>query len=155
MNKNEQDQFGTKSSAQDAASDLDGLSLPLSPAQLGVYFDHLNDATGIRYNIGQVTTIAGDLDVELFRSAAARLVAQTPALNMAIVLIDDMPRQVAVSDRPVVVSFHDLRDTPDPQAARAELVHHLTFTPFDLARDPLFRWALVKVKDGETDWVQI
>ena len=43
MNKNEQDQFGTKSSAQDAASDLDGLSLPLSPAQLGVYFDHLND----------------------------------------------------------------------------------------------------------------
>ena len=51
MNKNEQDQFGTKSSAQDAASDLDGLSLPLSPAQLGVYFDHLNDATGIRYNL--------------------------------------------------------------------------------------------------------
>ena len=155
MNKNEQDQFGAKSFAQDAASDLDGLSLPLSPAQLGVYFDHLNDATGIRYNLGQVTTIAGDLDVELFRSAAARLVAQTPALNMAIVLIDDMPRQVSVSDRPVVVSFHDLRDTPDPQAARAELVHHLTFTPFDLARDPLFRWALVKVKDGETDWVQI
>ena len=63
MNKNEQDQFGTKSSAQDAGSGLDGLSLPLSPAQLGVYFDHLNDATGIRYNIGQVTTIAGDLDV--------------------------------------------------------------------------------------------
>ena len=155
MNKNEQDQFGAKSFAQDAASDLDGLSLPLSPAQLGVYFDHLNDTTGIRYNLGQVTTIAGDLDVELFRSAAARLVAQTPALNMAIVLIDDMPRQVSVSDRPVEVSFYDFRDTPDPQAARAELVHHLTFTPFDLARDPLFRWALVKVKDGETDWVQI
>lgn len=130
-------------------------SLPLSPAQLGVYFEHLRDASGSRFNIGQVTTVAGDLDIERFRAAAAAVIAQTPALNLAIVTTDDQPRQVFVDRSQVAIPFHDLRDDPNPEAARAALLERLTFAPFDLARDPLFCWVLIKTRTGQTDWVQI
>ena len=53
-------------------------SLPLSPAQLGVYFEHLRDGSGRRFNIGQVTNIAGNLDIEAFRAAAATVIERTP-----------------------------------------------------------------------------
>ena len=77
----------------DICDEVEERSLPLSPAQLGVYFDHLRDEGGNRFNIGQVTTIAGDLDVAVFRRAAADVIAQTPALQMAIVVEDGEPRQ--------------------------------------------------------------
>lgn len=97
-------------------------SLPLSPAQLGVYFEHLRDASGSRFNIGQVTTVAGDLDIERFRAAAAAVIAQTPALNLAIVTTDDQPRQVFVDRSQVAIPFHDLRDDPNPEADRKSVV---------------------------------
>ena len=64
----------------DICDEVEERSLPLSPAQLGVYFDHLRDEGGNRFNIGQVTTIAGDLDVAVFRRAAADVIAQTPGV---------------------------------------------------------------------------
>jgi hypothetical protein len=130
-------------------------SLPLSPAQLGVYFEHLRDMSGSRFNIGQVTTIAGDMDIEAFRAAAATVIERTPALNMAIVTIDDLPRQVFVDRAAVPIPLHDLRDADDPEAARAALIAGLLYAPFDLKRDPLFRWVLIKTRTGQTDWVQV
>ena len=130
-------------------------SLPLSPAQLGVYFEYIRDRSGHKFNIGQVTTIAGDLDIEKFRAAAATVIERTPALNMAIVTIDDLPRQVLVDRAAVPIPLHDLRDADDPEAARAALIAGLLYAPFDLTRDPLFRWVLIKTRSGQTDWVQI
>ena len=96
-------------------------SLPLSPAQLGVYFEHLRDGSGRRFNIGQVTTIAGDLDIEAFRAAAAAVIERTPALNLAVVTTQDKPRQVFVDRSAVVVPLHDLRENPDPEAVGLDL----------------------------------
>jgi hypothetical protein len=69
--------------AEDLAPAAEGMrevetSLPLSPAQLGVYFEHLRDRSGGKFNIGQVTRIAGDLDIEAFRAAAATVIKRTP-----------------------------------------------------------------------------
>ena len=146
--------------AQDATLELGDqhsgrTSLPLSPAQLGVYFAHLRDVAGGRFNIGQVTTIAGDLNIEVFRRAAAQVIAETPALNMAIVSAGDEPCQAYVDRSAVEIGFHDLREASDPEATRAALLKQMTFVPFDLARDALFRWALIKTRDGATDWVQV
>jgi hypothetical protein len=55
----------------------------------------------------------------------------------------------------VRIPLHDLRDADDPEAARAALLVRLTFAPFDLARDPLFRWVLIKTRADQIDWVQI
>jgi hypothetical protein len=92
-----------------AAESMRGLetSLPLSAAQLGVYFGHLRDQSGCRFNIGQVTTINGDLDIERLRAAAATVIAKTPALNVAIVTIEDQPRQVFIDRSTVTIPFHD------------------------------------------------
>ncbi|MFY9237888.1 MAG: condensation domain-containing protein, partial [Roseovarius sp.] len=139
----------------DVCDEVDERSLPLSPAQLGVYFEHLRDESGNRFNIGQVTTIAGDLDVAVFRRAAADVIAQTPALQMAIVVEDGELRQRLVDRSMVEVPLYDLRGEADPEAARAQLLDALAFTPFDLTRDPLFRWVLIKTGEACTDWVQV
>lgn len=139
----------------DVCDEVEERSLPLSPAQLGVYFDHLRDEGGNRFNIGQVTTIAGDLDVAVFRRAAADVIAQTPALQMAIVVEDGEPRQRLVDRSSVEVPLYDLTGEVDPAAARSRLLDRLLYTPFDLARDALFRWALIRTEGGRTDWVQV
>ncbi|MFC3969301.1 condensation domain-containing protein, partial [Rhizobium lemnae] len=134
---------------------MTGGSLPLSPAQLGVYFAHLRDETCCRYNIAQVTTIVGPFDVSLFRRAAADVIAATPALNMAIVASQDGPRQVYIERSATEIPLYDLREEPDPQAARAALIDRLTLAPFDLAADPQFRWVLIRTHDDEIHWVQV
>ncbi|MDN2584310.1 condensation domain-containing protein, partial [Aquibium sp. ELW1220] len=130
-------------------------ALPLSPAQLGIYFAHLRDPRGNRFNLAQVTTIDGDVDIALFRQAAADVVAATPALQMVIVASQGEPQQVAVDRGPVEVPFHDLREVADPAAAHAVICSRMVHCPFDLERGPLFRWALIKSREGQTDWVQV
>ena len=44
--------------------------IPLSPAQLGVYFDQLQQENSSHYNIGQITTIDGQVDLQRFRAGA-------------------------------------------------------------------------------------
>ncbi|MFT5364840.1 MAG: enterobactin synthetase component F, partial [Dinoroseobacter sp.] len=130
-------------------------SPPLSPAQLGVYFEHFRDVAGGSLNIGQVTSIVGDLDIDVFRRAAAQVIAETPALNLAIVSSGDEPHQEYVDRSAVEIGFYDLRQAADPEVARLACLKQVTFTPFDLARDALFRWALIKTREGATDWVQV
>ena len=55
--------------------------IPLSAAQLGVYFDQLQQDTSSHYNIGQITTIDGQVDLQRFRAAAEQTIAANAALN--------------------------------------------------------------------------
>ena len=57
--------------------------IPLSPAQLGVYFDQLQQENSSHYNIGQITTIDGQVDLQRFRAAAEQTIAANAALNMS------------------------------------------------------------------------
>ena len=70
--------------------------IPLSPAQLGVYFDHLQQETSSHYNIGQITTIEGQVDLQRFRVAAEQTIAANATLNMSIQTVDDVPCQIFV-----------------------------------------------------------
>jgi hypothetical protein len=55
--------------------------ISLSAAQLGVYFDQLQQETSSHYNIGQITTIEGQVYLQRFRAGAEQTVAANAALN--------------------------------------------------------------------------
>ncbi|WP_173005854.1 non-ribosomal peptide synthetase [Labrenzia sp. THAF82] len=129
--------------------------IPLSRAQAGVYFQHLRDATGRTFNIGQVTRIETPFDVEQFCAAARWVISRTPALNMAIRVDDKGLYQTLIDRRDTPIAWHDLRDCIDCEQRRVDIIEALLAKPFDLANDPLFRWTLIQSDDRYVDWVQV
>ena len=132
--------------------------LPLTPGQLGVFFDHLVDPSGHACNIGRFVELDGAPDVEALKKAIALTVLCTTALRARIELDGEKPRQ-CIRDRndpelsmlpllPVV----DLGSAPDPAAAAHRRMQESLKTPFDLAAEPLFRNTLFRCADDEWLW---
>ena len=128
---------------------------PLSPAQLGVYFDQQREETSSLYNIGQITTIDGQIDIQRFRAVAELTIAANAALNMAIRTDDGVPSQVFVDRRHTVVSYFDLRCREDGEEERQRIIDEALWRRFDLERDPLFRWVLIQANDESVHWLQV
>jgi len=128
--------------------------IPLSAAQAGVYYAHLNDETARAFNVCQATRIDTPFDVERFRSAARHVIAKTPALNMAILADDHGPYQTPVRRHDTEITFYDLRGVENSEQQRQALVNDALSKPFDLAKDPLFRWILIQCDNHHVEWVQ-
>jgi len=133
--------------------------LPLTPGQLGVFFDHLVEPSGHAYNIGRFLEMDGALDVDAFRKAVALTVQCTTALRIRIVVDSDMPRQCirnrndsALSLLPAVV---DVGSAPDAEAAAHRRMQKSLTTPFDLAEEPLFRNTLFRCADDRWLWCMV
>ena len=147
--------------AAGSVSELTGDRIPLGPAQMGVYFDHVRHADKRRYNIGQITSIYGAVDVDRFRLAARQVVAANAALNMSIRDDEKGPCQVYDADAlswippDDLLPFHDLRDCDDVDAACREIVEEALWQPFDLHKAPLFRWVLIRTGQDEFQWLQV
>jgi hypothetical protein len=135
--------------------DLETHRLPLSPAQFGVYVEHLRDAKGCVFNIGQLTQIETPIDIERFRQAARCVIARTAALNMAILADTEGPFQQFTNRRDTQIPYQDLRSAANPDRERHALIQAMLTQPFDLAHEPLFRWILLQVCDARIEWVQV
>ena len=129
--------------------------IPLSAAQLGVYFDQLQQDTSPHYNIGQITTIDGQVDLQRFRAAAEQTIAANAALNMSIRTVDDVPCQIFVDRKHTEVPYVDLRGRADIAEERQRIIDGALWRPFDLEHEPLFRWVLIQTRDNELDWLQV
>ena len=148
---------------------VERMSLPLTPAQRGVYFDHLLDPSGHAYNIAQYVEMDGVLDVETFRQAIALTVRCTAALRIRILLGDDaVPRQYIrsrgdseLSMLPIV----DVSSAVDPDAAAHERMRELLSAPFDMTASagrvtppsaaPLFRNMLFRCAADRWLWCMV
>jgi len=103
------------------------------------------------YNVPTALRVRGTLDEELLRRACELVVERHELLRTAIRLIDGLPVQEVLPNRPFELVVADVRDTPAAQreerieALLAEQVRR----PFDLGRDVLLRVALVHVSDAE------
>ena len=129
--------------------------IPLSAAQLGVYFDQLQQDTSSHFNIGQITTIDGQIDLQRFRAAAEQTIAANAALNMSIRTVDDVPCQIFVDRKHTEVPYVDLRGRADIAEERQRIIDGALWRPFDLEHEPLFRWVLIQTRDNELDWLQV
>ena len=130
------------------------MRLPLSAAQLGVWFAHKIDPANPIYNIGQSIEIHGPVDPSLFNAAVTQAVIDTEALQVRFLEESDGPRQVIGPPSEISVPLVDVSAELDPQAAAEEWMKADLANPVDLLRGPLFRFALFKAAPARFFWYQ-
>ncbi|TDC06450.1 amino acid adenylation domain-containing protein, partial [Nonomuraea longispora] len=128
--------------------------LPLTPLQTGLYFHATFDPDGDPdgdpgidpYVVQQIIELTGPLDGERLRTAADRLLGRHPNLGAAFRTTGD-GQVVSVIAGPVRVPWRS-EDLSGPDHARPvleEIAAAERAVPFDLARPPAMRFALVRL----------
>jgi amino acid adenylation domain-containing protein len=126
-------------------------ALPASSSQQRLWFLDQLDPGGASFNISLALTVSGPLETAAFAAAVHGLVRRHETLRTTFLAIDGEPRQVVdPAAVPQVLRF-DLRDLPEAER-RAEVLRLAADEagrPFDLARGPLLRTALLQVAADE------
>ncbi|WP_460494862.1 amino acid adenylation domain-containing protein [Dactylosporangium cerinum] len=133
--------------AQDDVDDLAGAEdiLPLLPLQEGMYVHQaMSDPGADTYRVQQVARLSGPVDPVRLRAAVEAAVRRHAALRAGFRELRD-GRIVQAIAPSVPVPWRHVADAPDLDAVCAEEIAE----PFDLARPPALRYALVSL--GATD----
>src|SRR3954454_7159613 len=125
--------------------------LPLSPAQLGIWFAHKLDPLSPAFNIAELLEIEGRIDTSLFEEAAYEVVAEADALRLQFLETEDGPAQLVGSVPAGSIRVVDLVDAPNASAAAEEWMRADILTPTNLA-GPLFSFVLFKIADSRFYW---
>ncbi|MBB0242683.1 amino acid adenylation domain-containing protein [Streptomyces alkaliphilus] len=131
--------------------------VPLTTGQRGLWFAQLMDPTNPRYRVAERTGIAGPVDVERFRRALTRTVADTQVLRGRVVEVGDPGEPVLRVDEPPVeppFTFVDLSASADPSAAAEAWQRKRLELPLDITRPSAYDFALLKLADTEYVWFQ-
>src|SRR5215831_17312581 len=126
--------------------------LPLSDAQLGIWFAQSLDPASPAYNLAEYLEIAGPIDAALFEAALRQAVHETEALRVRFVDGSDGPQQVIDAMPDWSMSFIDVSTAAAPQAAAERWMRADLATPTDLACGPLFAYALLKAAPDRFFW---
>ncbi|WP_345144602.1 amino acid adenylation domain-containing protein, partial [Dactylosporangium darangshiense] len=124
--------------------------LPLSFAQQRLWFLAELEPDSVEYNTTLPMYLRGDLDVEALTAALAALVARHEVLRTRLVAdADGVPQQIIDPPSPFALPVVDLTVHADPEDAAEQWLSGDRATPFDLARGPLIRAALLRLGAGE------
>src|SRR5215469_11291005 len=134
--------------------DDQAMRLPLSAAQLGVWFAQKIDPVNPIYNIGQWTEIHGPVDSTLFKAALKQAVIDTEAFRVRFIEEIDGPRQVIDPLSELLVSLLDVSAELDPRAAAEAWMKADLAKPVDLLHGPLFCFVLFKAAPDRFFWYQ-
>ena len=126
--------------------------LPLSDAQLGIWFAQTIDQSSSTYNLAEYLEIGGPVDATLFEVALRQVVAETEALHVRFVSNADMPGQIIGPAPDWSMSLVDVSGAPDPQAAAERWMRADLAKPVDLTCGPLFAYALLKAAADRFFW---
>jgi amino acid adenylation domain-containing protein len=125
--------------------------LPLSFAQHRLWFLHQLDTTSPAYNIPGAVQLTGSLNILTLQQAVHAIIQRHEALRTIFQAAHGQPFQVILSAAPFRLPVVHLAAVPP--GARAALVRRLAIQeaqqPFDLARGPLLRAALLRLDAQE------
>jgi amino acid adenylation domain-containing protein/non-ribosomal peptide synthase protein (TIGR01720 family) len=127
-----------------------GGSLPLSFAQQRLWFlDQLG--AGVAYSIPWAWRLDGSLHVAALEASLNEIVRRHEALRTTFPARDGRAEQVVAPELRVPLPVVDLRGTPDStlETEARRLVEEEALRPFDLARGPLLRVRLLRLRDTE------
>ncbi|HEY7248818.1 MAG TPA: condensation domain-containing protein, partial [Xanthobacteraceae bacterium] len=126
--------------------------LPMSAAQLGIWFAQHLGAQSAAYNIGEYLEIAGPIDPILFERALQVLISETETLRVRI--SDDAiePRQIVASSLAWSLPIIDVSGETDPRKTAEAWMRSDLGRPIDLVQGPLFAFALFKAAPGRFFW---
>ena len=126
--------------------------LPLSDAQLGIWFAQTIDPSSPGYNLAEYLEIGGLINATLFETALRQVVDETEALRVRFVSGDDGPRQIIGAAPDWSMSFIDVSAAIDPRAAAERWMKADLAQPIDLTCGPLFTYALFKAAPDRFFW---
>ncbi|WP_335936126.1 non-ribosomal peptide synthetase/type I polyketide synthase [Streptomyces sp. PTD5-9] len=122
---------------------------PLTQNQKALWFLRQLNPEGYAYNIGGAVEVRVALDPELMFEAVRHLVARHPALRTNFLTVDGLPMQQISTGRDPDVALFDVQDQEWEDIHRTIVAEYRK--PYDLERDPLFRFRLFK--RGPDRWV--
>ncbi|MFJ4640957.1 condensation domain-containing protein [Streptomyces hygroscopicus] len=128
----------------------DGADLPLSYAQQGMWF--LERRAGrTRYADPMTFRLVGELDTTALRESIEELARRHEALRTSFPVVDGRPVQRVAPHTAVPLPLTDLAGLPAAQRedAAARFLAEDQRRPFDLARGPLVRAALLRLAPRE------
>jgi len=139
---------------------------PLSFDQERLWRLHQEDPGLISWNVDAGSYVDGELDLPAFLAALHEMVRRHAAWRTTFPVVDGRPVQRVVDFVAPETSFIDLGALPPERRERAghRAIYDHTRNPFDLARGPLLRMALVRLGEREhlylvtihhlvTDWI--
>ena len=125
--------------------------IPLSYAQQRLWFlDQLESGSAF-YNSPAAVRLKGALKVEALERALSEIVRRHEVLRTTFKVIDGQPAQVIHKAKAIALPVKDLSDLAAQQreTEAARLAQEEARRLFDLERGPLFRAALLKLKEEE------
>src|ERR1700724_1902126 len=126
--------------------------LPMSAAQLGIWFAQHLDPLSAAYNIGEYLEIDGPIDPILFERALQLLVSETETLRVRITEETGEPHQIVTSAPAGSLPIIDVSREIDPRRAAETWMKSDLGQPIDLSREPLFAFALFKASPDRFFW---
>lgn len=125
--------------------------LPLSFAQQRLWFlDQLEPASA-SYNVPRAMRLKGYLNFEVLRQALEEIVRRHDSLRTTFIAVDGKPAQVIAGGTEVQIPMIDLSQLSESvrEAEADELSRQEVTRTFDLARGPLFRVRILKLREDE------
>jgi amino acid adenylation domain-containing protein len=127
-------------------------ALPLSAAQLGLWFAQKIDPLSAAYNIGEYLEIHGVVDPTLFQLALRQVIGEAETLRIQFVELTDGPRQIIGPPSEWLLPTIDVSRDADPIHAAEAWMKADMERPLELLRDQLFMFALFKVASNRFLW---
>jgi hypothetical protein len=127
-------------------------ALPLSAAQLGIWFAQRIDPSASAYNIGEYIEIEGSIDPILFERALEQVICETEALGLQIAEQAGEPWQVVGASPACSMPVIDVSAETDARAAAEAWMRTDLARPIEPTRGPLFGFALFKASPDRFFW---
>ena len=122
--------------------------LPLTPAQLGLFFAHQLDPGNPAYTTAEVVELSGAVDAAALAAAIGAGYAEFEQLRVEFGVGPDGPRQRTRPARPVSLAVTEVADA---EAAIAVVDAELA-RPLDLSAGEVTRTGLIRLADGSSWW---
>ncbi|GAA1466675.1 amino acid adenylation domain-containing protein [Nocardiopsis exhalans] len=146
-------------------ADIHDTRLGLTGAQAGVWYAQQTAPDSPVFNVGQYTDIPADLDTDRFAAAVRTVVAESDALRTRVVTDGDRIGQFVGDGVPRELEVVDLTGTGDGEVDGGDgeegvVERALAWMradrerPVDPTREPLYRYALLRVGPQRWFWFQ-
>lgn len=127
----------------------EGEPLPLSFAQLRLWFlDQFNPGSA-SYNVPAAARLDGVIDLQAFERAISEILRRHEALRTSFALVDDQPVQIIAPAKAAHIAVHDLSGLAETER-EAEVARRLTEEaqrPFNLSQVPLLRAQVLRLAE--------
>ncbi|MEU0375131.1 condensation domain-containing protein, partial [Streptomyces sp. NPDC006283] len=134
----------------------DDARLPLTAAQLGIWFAQARDPRSPVYNTGEYVELTGDVDAERLEAALRETVARTDALRLRFHTDAGGNVTQSIAEHvPFTLHRIDVSGADDPEAAADAWMRDVIGRPLDVTGgSPLFTQALITLAPGRHRWFQ-